>query len=198
MNIQTSLFAGDLIVLTSIDHDKDAEVEAKWTQDPHYLRMLDAKPAQPLSVAQVKKGYEKIEKDAEESKNIFQFTIRTKPGEPGDLGRLVGFIRLEGIEWNHGMGWVKIGIGSPQDRRKGYGSEALRLILRYAFAELNLYRLTAVVQEYNQPALGLFKKAAFVEEVCRRKALNRDGKTWDKIHLGILRQEWEENVSRKT
>ncbi len=198
MDIQTPLFAGDLIVLTSIDHDKDAEVEAKWTHDPHYLRMVDMKPARPLSVAQVKKAYEKIEKDAEESKNSFHFAIRAKQVEPGDPGRLVGFIRLEWIEWNHGTGWVKIGIGSPDDRRKGYGGQALDLTLRYAFAELNLYRLTAVVQEYNQPALGLFKKAAFVEEVCRRKALHRDGKTWDKIHLGILRQEWEENIFHKS
>jgi RimJ/RimL family protein N-acetyltransferase len=196
MNIQTSLFTGDQIVLAPIDHEKDAEVEAKWTQNPEYLRMLDTKPALPRSAAQIKKGYEKLEKDAEESKNFFYFTIRAKPAEANDPGRLIGFIQLYWIEWNHGTGMVKLGLGDPEDRGKGYGSEALRLILRFVFAELNLFRLAAVIPEYNQPALRLFKKAGFIEEVCRRKALQRAGKVWDLLHLGILREEWEEGMKR--
>jgi RimJ/RimL family protein N-acetyltransferase len=196
MDIHTSLFTGDQIVLAPIDHEKDAEVEAKWTHDPEYLRMLDTKPALPLSAAQVKKKYEKIEKDSEESKNLFHFTIRARPVDENDPGRLIGFVQLYWIEWNHGAGMVKLGIGDPNDRGKGYGTETLRLILRYVFAELNLNRLTAIIQEYNQPALRLFRKAGFVEEVCRRKALQRDGKVWDLLHLGILREEWEESVKR--
>jgi RimJ/RimL family protein N-acetyltransferase len=39
--------------------------------------------------------------------------------------------------------------------------------------------------------LGLFAKAGFVEEVRRREALQRDGRYWDAIHLGLLRDEWE-------
>jgi len=66
----------------------------------------------------------------------------------------------------------------------------LRLLLRYAFDELNLYRLTAVVPEYNPIALHLFSKAEFLEEVRQRKALNRDGRRWDLLHLGILHEEW--------
>jgi RimJ/RimL family protein N-acetyltransferase len=145
----------------------------------------------------LKKKYEKIEKEADESKNMFYFTIRTKPAETDDPGRLIGFVQLYWIEWNHGAGLVKIGIGDPNDRGKGYGTEALRLILRFVFAELNLFRLSAIIPEYNQPALRLFKKAGFVEEVCRRKALQRDGKVWDLLHLGILREEWEEGVKRE-
>jgi RimJ/RimL family protein N-acetyltransferase len=86
---------------------------------------------------------------------------------------------------------VKIGIGSPSDRGQGYGSEALRLLLRYAFAELNLFRLSAFAPEYNPVALHIFRKAGFVQEVCRRQALNRDGRRWDLVYLGLLREEWE-------
>jgi RimJ/RimL family protein N-acetyltransferase len=89
---------------------------------------------------------------------------------------------------------LELGIGDPNDRRHGFGSEALRLILRYAFAELNLYRLSVMVPEYNPPALSLFTKAGFVEEVRRREALQRDGRYWDALHLGLLREEWEAQV----
>jgi len=55
---------------------------------------------------------------------------------------------------------------------------------------LNLYRLSPAVPEYNPAALHLFNKSGFVQEVHRRQALNRDGRTWDMLHLGLLQAEW--------
>jgi len=191
MDIATSLYKGKLICLGPIDHEKDAVIEARWTQDAEYLRLVATKPAVPLSVAQVQKYYESLEKEMEEGKNSFYFTIRTLPMGAAPADRLVGFITIEFIEWNHGNGWIVLGIGDANDRGKGYGSEALRLMLHYAFAELNLYRVTTAVPEYCPAALHLFEKAGFVREVCRRQALNRDGRYWDLFHLGLLRAEWE-------
>jgi RimJ/RimL family protein N-acetyltransferase len=185
MSIDRQLFEGKLIRLAPIDHEKDPEVESHWTHDLTLLRALWRQPAMPLSVAQVKKKYEAIEKEVEESKRLFHFTIRGK-----EDGRLLGFVRIEGIEWTHGIGSLKLAIGDPAERNKGYGSEALQLILHFAFSELNLYRLSAVVGGDNPAALRFFLRSGFVEEVRRRKALLRDGQTWDSIHLGMLRDEW--------
>ena len=85
---------------------------------------------------------------------------------------------------------LMFGIGNRSDRGHGYGSEALHLMLRYAFAELNLHRLGATIPEYNSVARHVFAKAGFVDEVRRRQAINRDGQRWDLIHVGILRDEW--------
>lgn len=191
MDIATQLFEGQLICLAPIDHEKDPEIESKWTHDPDYLRMLSTKPARPLSPGMVKKKYEAIEKEMDEGHSAFYFTIRARPDD-----RLVGFIKIYWVEWTNGNGWVELGVGDANDRGHGYGSEALRLILRYAFAELNLFRLSAIVPEYNPAALHLFAKAGFVEEVRRREALQRDGRYWDAINMGLLREEWEETVNR--
>ena len=185
MSIDTQLFEGTLIRLAPIDHEKDPEVESRWTHNLSLLRALGNEPAMPLSVAQVKKKYESIEKDMDESKRLFHFTIRGK-----EDGRLLGFVRIEWIEWTHGTGNLKLAIGDPAERGKGYGSEAMRLILRYAFSELNLYRLTAILGADNIKAFDFLQKFGFVEEVRRRKALMRDGQTWDVIHMGLLRDEW--------
>lgn len=185
MSFQQSLFQGDLIRMAPIDHEKDAEIESQWTRQAEYQRLLSPNPARPLSPSQVRKQYEALEKTAEEEKNIFHFAVRTRSDD-----RLVGFTRLFMVEWTHGNGRVMLGIGRPEDRRQGYGSEALALILRFAFSELNLYRLEAIIPEYNQGALHLFKKAGFTEEVRRRKAIQRDGDTWDLLHLGILNEAW--------
>jgi RimJ/RimL family protein N-acetyltransferase len=184
--LQVQLFEGERIRLGPIEPDKDAETESRWTHDPDYLRALAADPARPLSPAQVKKKYEDLEKELKEGKNSFYFTVRAREDD-----RLIGFVRLMWIEWNHGSGRLQMGIGDPKDRGQGYGSEALRLVLRYAFHELNLYRLgTAAVPAYNEGALRFFQRAGFVEEVRRRQALQRDGKRWDAVLLGILREEW--------
>jgi len=191
MAITTQLFESQNIRLGAIDHEKDPQVESRWTQDPSYLRHLGQQIARPLSSAQVKKRYEAIEKAIEEEKNIFYFTIRSKEAE-NDNGRLLGFVRLFWIEWSHGIGVLQLAIGDPADRRQGYASEAMRLILRYAFSEINLYRLTAYAAEDNEAAIGLLRKFGFVEEVRRRKAIQRDGYTCDLLHFGLLSTEWKQ------
>jgi RimJ/RimL family protein N-acetyltransferase len=184
MSISDQLFESERLRLAPPDPEKDAELESKWTHDPDYQRLISAQPVRPLSPGQIKKRYEEAEK--EKKHNQFVFALRTREDD-----RLIGFARLDHIEWNHAHGGLSLGIAAPDDRRKGYGSEALRLLLRYAFDELNLHRLTATVFEYNTAALSFFEKAGFVIEVRRRQALNRDGKRWDWLHLGLLREDWE-------
>jgi RimJ/RimL family protein N-acetyltransferase len=202
MDEDRSLFEGRLITLAPLDPDQDAEVESRWTHDADYLRLFSQDVARPLAPARLKKKYTDLEKRIEESGNQFYFTLRLRePGgeasseaeKPGETGRLLGFVHILWISWNSGTASISLGIGDPADRGKGYGSEALGMALRYAFAELNLHRLEAIVPEYNQAALRLFERAGFVPEVRQRQALARDGRRWDLLRLGILKQEWEEN-----
>lgn len=194
MSIHEQLFQGSKICLTPIDHEKDPEIAARWTQDAEYQRMLDSDLVRPLSTAQVKKQYEALEKASEESNGMFYYSIRTLVAED-QPERLIGFARLYWIEWSHAAGMLQLGIGDPADRRKGYGSEALRMMLRYAFMEMNLFRLGALIPEYNTPALDLFQKAGFVIEVRRREALNRYGRRWDMLHLGLLQDDWKARLT---
>ena len=187
MGIDTQLFKGKLIRLGSIDHEKDPPVESRWTHDVAYLRAMSNAPARPLSPARLKKKYEDLEKQVEESGKTFYFTIRSQEDD-----RLIGQVHLFWIEWSHGTGNLKIGIGDPADRGKGCGTEAMRLILHYAFEELNLYRLSAVLGEDNPAGIRFFNRFGFVEEVRRRQALVRDGEVFDLLHLGLLAEEWRQ------
>jgi len=184
-NIQTQLFEGKDIRFGPIDFDKDPEIESKWTHDSDFVRMYDVEPARPMSAAMVKKKYEKFEKEIEEDKNIFYFTIRAREDD-----RLIGKAVIYRVEWSNGNGMLRLGIGSAEDRRKGYGSQAMQMLLRYMFAELNLFRIAVDVPEYNEAAIALVKKFGFVEEVRRRKALDRDGRRWDLLVFGLLQEEW--------
>jgi RimJ/RimL family protein N-acetyltransferase len=187
--IQTPLFEARDIRLGPIDHEKDPVVESAWTQDSEFMRLMELKPVRPLAPAMVKKGYESLEKEIEEDKNLFYFTIRAREDD-----RLVGKAVLEWIDWTNGNGYLRLGIGTGQDRSRGLGSQAMELLLRFAFAELNLFRVTIVIPEYNQAALGLVRKFLFVEEVRRRQAILRDGRAWDLLVYGLLRSEWSEQA----
>ena len=180
--INESLFEGELIRLAPPDPDKDPEIESHWTHDPDYLRSLGPKVARPLAPVHVKKQYEELEKE----KGVFHFAVRAKADD-----RLIGFVRLDNIEWNNGVGNLSLGIGDPNDRGHGYGGEVLRMVLRYAFAELNLFRLGAVAPGYNTRAIAFLERAGFVVEVRRREAIERDGKRWDVVGLGLLKDDWE-------
>jgi RimJ/RimL family protein N-acetyltransferase len=65
------------------------------------------------------------------------------------------------------------------------------MLLRFAFAELNLFRVSALVPEYSDGAIALLHRFGFVQEVCRRSALERDGRRWNLYAFGLLRDEWE-------
>ncbi len=191
LDIQTQLFEAQDIRFGPIDHEAHPEIESKWTHDAEYMRLMEIKPVRPLSPFLVKKQYESIEKNMEDDKNMFYFTIRIREGD-----RLIGKAVVEWIEWTNGNGWLRLGLGAAEDRRKGYGSQALHLLLRFAFAELNLFRVTAMVPEYNEGAVRLFQKFGFAEEIRRRKALNRDGELWDLMAFGLLRSEWESRAAK--
>lgn len=186
MSISTQLFEGALVRLGSMDPDLDPEIESRWTHEPAFMRLMYTDPVRPLSVFQVKKKNEALEKEIDDEKNLFHFRIRAVTD-----GRLLGFGELRQISWPTRGGFIRLGIGSPQDWRKGYGFEALNMILRYAFFELNLYRLTASIPAYNLPAIGLFEKAGFRQEVRRRAALARDSRRWDELLYGLLADEWK-------
>ena len=185
-DIQTQLFEGRNIRLGPIDHDKDPEIESKWTHDSEFMRMMEINPARPMSAAIIKKQYEKLEKQIDESKNLYHFAIRAKEDD-----RLMGKASVQWIEWTNGNGWIQLGIGSAEDRHKGYGSQALSMLTRFAFAELNLFRVSARIPEYNEAAIALFKKFGFVDEVRRRQALDRDGRRWDLFVFGLLNSDWQ-------
>lgn len=173
--------------LGPIDHDTHPAVESRWTHDAEFMHLLELRPVGPLSPAMLQKQYAAIETEMFEQKDLFYFSILAREDD-----RLIGKAMLEYVDWATNNAYVRLGIGEAQSRRKGYGSQALSLLLSYAFCELKLYRVTAVIPAYNTGALRLFGKFGFVEETRRKEALYRDGEFWDVIGFGLLKTEWQD------
>ena len=112
MRIDQSLFEGEHICFGPIDHERDPQIESLWTHDASYLRMISLDPALPLSPARIKKRYEAIEKEQADGNDLYYFTLRMRSDD-----RLIGFARLNWIEWSNGAGFIQLGIGDPQGPR---------------------------------------------------------------------------------
>lgn len=85
-----------------------------------------------------------------------EFRLRTPKNDT-----LIGFVALYSIERNNQCGKTEIGIGDPNFRDKGYRIDALRLILRYGFFELNLHRIRLDVVSYNTRAIRAYQEVGF-------------------------------------
>ncbi|MCX6034131.1 MAG: GNAT family protein [Chloroflexi bacterium] len=179
--MNADLFQGELVHLTVEEPETLARLESQWSVDSKYSRLLDWDPARRLSVKNFQKW---IEKHYENEAN-YAFTIRTMVDD-----RIIGGIGLEGIRWTHRDCFVGIGLGEREFWGKGYGTDAMRIILRYAFTELNLLRVTLDVFEYNQRGVRSYEKAGFVYEGRARGLIMREGLRWDVIYMGILREDW--------
>lgn len=186
--LQPQLLEETDVCLGGIDLQAHPVVESRWTHDAEFMRLMELKPVRPLSPAAVKAQYEAVEKEMAEEGNLFYFTVRTR-----DDDRLIGKALIEYVDWSNGNGYIRLGIGEAELRGKGYGSQVLCLLLRFAFDELNLYRVTAVTPAYNEGAVRLFQKFGFMEEARRRSAMYRDGELWDVIGFGLLNAEWRES-----
>lgn len=84
-----------------------------------------------------------------------------------------------------------ITVGEKSAWGKGYGTEATRLMVRYAFDTLNLNRVWLHVYEDNERALHVYQKVGFRIEGRLRQSYFRDGRYWDTLTMAVLREEWE-------
>ena len=175
------LLAGQHVRLTAITDD-DLPALVRWYEDTAFLRLFDAVPAYPLTTKQLAE----IIAEEQKSKTGFVFAVRRL-----DDSTLIGYVELDGIIWSQGTGWVSIGIGDPAHQGRGYGSEALRLVIDFAFGELNLRRVQITVFSYNASAIHVYEKLGFRREGVFREFIRRDGQLHDMILFGLLRREWE-------
>ena len=177
------LYTGKLVRLSIDDPSVIAEAFARWERDSEYLRLLDSSVRIPISI---KKMTEWLEKDlAKDPPSDYFFLIRSL-----EKDQIIGFVGFDGHIIPHGECWVGIGIGERELWGRGYGTDAMRLILRYGFTELNLRRVSLGTFGYNLRAIRSYEKAGFVYEGRVRQELKRGGQRWDVIIMGILRQEW--------
>lgn len=177
------LYRGALVRLAAESPETLAKSFVKWDRDSEAHRLGDSEPAQLWSEKKLK---EFVEKNDDKQEKSFRFSIRTLAEDT-----LIGTTSLWIQCWAHGDAWLGIFIGERDHWSKGYGTDAMRLIVQYGFSELNLRRITLGLHKYNERALKSYLKVGFQIEGRVHDEGLRDGVRYDGLYMGLLREEWQ-------
>lgn len=155
----------------------------RWSNDPELHRLDSEAPYEEESFGDFKARFEQLCTNAVPSQRHF---------EVHDEGTdaLVGVAYVIRIRPHHRRALVGVTIGEKEHWREGYGRDAVRLLLRHSFCELDLHRVRAETFEYNTAWRDLLESMGFRTEGVAREALYRDGQFWDKGRYALLRREY--------
>lgn len=116
-------------------------------------------------------------------------------------GKFIGQCGLSHFNEYHATGRVSelgIGIGDRDYWGKGYGREAIALLLEYGFRHWNLHRIWLRTHAANERAIRCYTACGFVEEGRLRQHEWRNGRYVDTVLMGILQPEWEAQTNHNS
>jgi len=175
------MILGQKVRLRAIERD-DLPTFVRWFNDPEVRHYLTA--YMPMSLAEEEKWFEgQLQK---QDGRIFAIEVID-----GDQPIHIGNVGIHDVDWKNRAAEVGIVIGEKDYWGKGYGTDALKTLLRFAFQEMNLHRVQLRVHDYNARALRCYEKCGFQHEGRQRQALFRDGEYHDVLLMGILAGEFQ-------
>ena len=151
----------------------------KWFSDPQIIHFLGRNS--PVTLPEEERWFRDYERRTDEQ----IFAIEAE-------GLHIGNIGLHKIDRVHRKSEVGIVIGEPTFWSKGYGTEAMRTALLYAFGPLSLNKVSLDVLEYNTRAIRTYERLGFNREGVHREDIYKDGRFVHVIRMSILARELRE------
>jgi len=174
-----------------------------------YLRPLEVTDAQAIMIAshtEAEPGFQNHGR-VPTSVMAFETWIRGLSGtatpeavafaicKPG-VDRCLGTVMIRHIDWINRTGETGTGLLSAEDRGKGIGTEAKHLLLEYAFNDLRLHVLTAMVFSGNARSAAALAKQGYRLAGRLTADVQRGGTFHDTLVFDITRQDWEQAHAR--
>ncbi|WEK54420.1 MAG: GNAT family protein [Candidatus Cohnella colombiensis] len=125
----------------------------------------------------------------ETSSLLFLITLR-------ETDEVIGDIAIQDIDSFNRSANIRIAIDNAPHQGKGYGSEAMLLLLDYGFGIVNLHRIELNVFSYNERAKHVYEKLGFKVEGVQRDALYYDHEYYDSIMMSLLEDEYREKYKK--
>jgi len=153
----------------------------KWFSDPQVLHFLGR--SRPVTLSEEERWYHEYLQRSDEQ--IFAIEVS---------GKHVGNIGLHKVDRVHRKADLGIVIGEATYWSQGFGTDALRTVLRYGFAHLGLNKISLEVLEYNIRAIRSYEKCGFVREGVYREDIYKDGRFFNVVRMSLLAREFLQEV----
>ena len=177
---------GKRVLLRSIEREDLLSLQT-WFNDPDIQNQLGGWHF-PVSAVSMEQWFESWQADELNRR----FAIETE--EHG----IIGTTNLVNINWKDRNAFTGTLIGKKQLQGQGYGMDTVMAIMRYAFEELGMERLDSSIIEYNQASYRMYvEKCGWTEEGRRKNWYWRKNRFWDKINIGINRDDYFALLEKK-
>ena len=170
------MIAGEHVILRAFERE-DAERCYRWMNDPNIVRTLKAR--YPIAF---QNEMEWLDRAMDASATERHFAIERK-----DDRSHIGNASIHDIEWVSRTAAFGLFVGEPSAWNRGFGSDAIRTLVRFAFDEMNLRKLHINVFDYNDRAKHILEGQGFVAEGRLRQEFYREGAYHDIVILSIFR-----------
>jgi RimJ/RimL family protein N-acetyltransferase len=175
-----SILVGERVRLRGVRED-DLSPLARWEMDAGRLATLSDWVVPPSEAA----AKERIAKWSANEEDRIGFAIETLDDPPV----LIGHLGLWGVRPKDRQATLGIALGREYIGR-GYGTDAMRVIVGYGFREMGLHRIQLTVAPFNPAGIRAYEKAGFVEEGRHRESVWHDGRWYDEVLMSVLDHEW--------
>ena len=169
---------GERIYLSPINVEDNLQY-TKWMNDLNVTINL-GNFSRNFSIEKEKEAVQRLANDEG------NFAIVLKDGD-----KLIGNCSLFDIDRVHRVATLGIFIGEEEDRGKGYGVEAIELILSYGFRVLSLNNIMLKVFSFNERAIKAYEKVGFKEIGRRRKSYLINNKCYDEVYMDVIQEEYK-------
>jgi RimJ/RimL family protein N-acetyltransferase len=166
---------------------EDIPLKYSYINDPDVLKYLEPGIPYPVTLNEELKWFESISA----FRDSYRFAIETMAES-----HYIGDCGINSIDWKNSIASVAIFIGNGAYRSKGFGTEAMRLLLDFTFNQVNINKIRLGVYSFNERAIKSYEKCGFRVEGILRQEIFREGKYHDVIAMGILRDEYTGAVVR--
>jgi RimJ/RimL family protein N-acetyltransferase len=183
LNLQNPFIVGERIYLRPLEPAQDNHLYATWLNDQDIRRYFSVYPTSDT------RGKERIDNLYKSFGHIIFGVVQKSDN------RLIGLVGLKDINMLNQTAEFYVIVGDRSIWGKGYGTEATKLMLRYAFLELNLNRVQTQDMEENVGGWRADEKAGFIYEGTLREAILRFGRHHNVRMYSILRKEFFEHLS---
>jgi len=174
------MYVGEKVRLRGVKSE-DVQLAYEYMNDLDVVPNLNPGIPYPMTLEREKAWFE----SQKEMKDTYNFSIETL-----DEGLYIGGCGINEFDWKNGTATVGIYIGHKDYKSKGYGTDAMKVLLNFLFMQTNINRVELFVYSFNERAIKSYRKNGFIEEGRARQRIFRNGRYHDEIMMGILREEY--------
>ncbi len=182
------MLRGEKVILRALERE---DLPRMWSfyNDVEFELVIGGDPWEPASLARLQAHFD--EQSREGDHDGMSFAIEAD-------GKCIGSCLLFHVDQTARNCELGIGIGDKDYWGRGYGRDAVRVLLDYAFRLRNFHKVWLRVNGVNERAIRAYRACGFVEEARLRQQTWGEGQYVDEVHMGILRSEWEQPAEQKT